>query len=242
MIPFIFKRKVFLAGILLIGATSVTAGPSQPLSVDERLRRGEVVSEGGYEGALVWAKMIAAIEAPPSLVWQIFIDSDRWLSYEIPTLLDSRLVTPKITNQVGESKKVGHFYEILGRQSFSMRSQRLVGGEWGHDAFQFYDVPWPVKNRWMIIRVQDDETKSLTGLYRATMTKAAGNIKSLEAEMVLAPFEGDPRRTRFVYSVRTDPDAHVPKFLIRWGVKRVMPAVIRAIRQEAMKRKANRFP
>ena len=224
--------------ILLVLLFVLPAHAWPPFSATElgELQRGKVLSEGGHEKRVVWGRMAGVVKAPPSVVWELFIDSDAWPRYGIPRLLDSRLVSRELAAAMKTEKKVDDFYASLGTQQVPLKGQRRAGGKWTHFAFQHYDVPWPVKNRWMIVDTQDNETASGEGRYLAALKLAGGNLKMMEGEFRLSRFEGDPRRTLLEYSVRTDPGAHVPRFLVKWGVKKIMPAVIEAIRRQAKKK------
>ncbi len=206
----------------------------------ERLRKGEVLAEGSYVGRDVVGRMRGVIDAAPSLVWEIFIEADRWLDYRMPTLIDSRIVPEEVARKSADSKSVRDFYKVLGSQVFPVEPIRKKGGEWEHLAFQYYDVPWPVRNRWMILRTRDNETKAKRGNFRAVWSRAAGNINTIEGYFLLTPFEGNRQKTLLEYYVKTDPGAHVPRFMIRWGVELIMPEVIKAIRREATRRVATR--
>ncbi len=231
------RLKIFIV-MLLAGLFVLPVNAWPPFAATELqvLRQGKVLSEGGHEKRVVWARMAGVVKASPMVVWELFIDSDAWPRYGIPRLIDSRLVSRELAAAMKTEKKVDDFYASLGTQQVSLKGQRRVGGKWTHFAFQHYDVPWPVKNRWMIVDTEDDETASGEGRYLAVLRLAGGNLKEMEGEFRLSRFQGDPRRTLLEYSVRTDPGAHVPRFLVKWGVKKIMPAVIQAIRREAKKR------
>lgn len=196
----------------------------------------EFYSEGGYEGKIVWGKMVGMIPAPPHLVWEIYIDVEEWFRIGIPRLIDSRLVNDKVVGQVKETHDADDFYNALGPQIFSIKPLRRRGGEWRHLHFQFYNVPWPVSNKWMVLDMKDIETKSGSGIYRAEWTLAAGNLKSMEGYIQFEPYKGDRNKTRLEYYVRVDPGSSVPKFLVRWGVNKAMPRTIDATRREALRR------
>jgi hypothetical protein len=51
---------------------------------------------------------------------------------------------------------------------------------------------------------------------------------------VIEPFDV-PHLTIMTKYATSDPGSTVPKFLLRWGLKKSMPGTIEAIRREAMK-------
>ncbi|MBI2981563.1 MAG: hypothetical protein HYY44_04635 [Deltaproteobacteria bacterium] len=226
-----FPGKIIAVVALLLILISVQAVLSNP-SVDE----GEFFSDGGIEEKVVWGKMVGEIPAPPQLVYEIYTDPDSWYRMGIPRLIESRLVHEKVLSQVGKATEVDDFFKALGSQVFSIKPLRKRGGVWHHLHFQYFNIPWPVANRWMILDTKDIETKSQDGIYRSEFSYAAGNLKSIEGYIQFAPYRGDRKKTRLEYYVRVDPASHVPKFLVRWGVRMAMPRTIKAIRREALRR------
>ncbi|MBI2083626.1 MAG: hypothetical protein HYT76_08705 [Deltaproteobacteria bacterium] len=196
----------------------------------------EFFSDGGYEGKMVWGKMVATIPAPPQFVWEIYIDVNQWDKIGIARLIDSRLVNLKIVEQVKETDDVDDLYEALGPQVFSVEPLRRKGGEWRHLHFQFFNVPWPISNKWLVLDMKDIETRSERGIYRAEWTLAAGNLESMEGYIQFEPNQGDRKTTRLEYYVKVNPGSHVPKFLVRWAVNSAMPRTIQAIRRETVRR------
>lgn len=197
------------------------------------LRRGAILTDGGYERGGVWGKMEGVIQAPSRVVWQLFLETNDWKHYGLPTLADSRAVNEAIVEKVGNSRKVSDFYEVMGEQRINPTIGRKSAGIWHSLTFQYYDLPWPVSNKWMIVKNKNDETRSKEGVYSVEWDKVAGNVKTMSGTLKITPFEGDDRRTLLEYNVLADPGTSVPRFLVRWGVKSTMPAVIQAIRRQA---------
>jgi hypothetical protein len=243
----LLTRLLFLASSLLLLLPSVEATykvkpkekPPVFASAEEerlyRLRRGEILTDGGYLKRGVWGKMEGVIQAPPEIVWRLFVQANEWKNYRLPSLTDSRAVTDAIVREVGTSGKVEDVYRALGDKIVDPTANRKKGGLWSGYTFQHYDLPWPVANRWMIVKNNNDETKSGQGIYRSDWSKAAGNVRTLDGSLTLEPFDRDPDRTLLVYRIQSDPGSHVPKFLLKWGVKKTMPEVIRIVRREAAK-------
>ena len=202
-----------------------------------RLRQGQILTDGGYlgkgKGKEVWGKMEGLIEAPSDLIWRLYIQENDWKRYGLPSLLDSRAVSEEITHSLRDSKKVEDFYSALGNSVFDPTKERRLDGRWTNDMFQYYYVPWPLANRWFIVEMHFDETESARGIYRAEWTKAAGNVQANNGTILFEPFPGDPKKTRMLYTVEADPGSSVPRFLVRWAVRKTMPAAILAIRKEA---------
>lgn len=201
----------------------------------DQLRAGHLFAEGGYSADGVWAKMEAVIDAPPKLVWQLFIQSNDWKDYGIPFLFDNRAVSGEILAQAKSLSEVTDVYAVIGNQVFNPTENRHVGGKWESYVFQFVNVKWPLKDRWLINRNRHDETKANEGIYKVSWTMVAGDVRRNDGSMVLRPFEGNPDKTRLVYTVDVHPGAWVPRFLMKNVVTKSMPDAIRAIRRAAGK-------
>lgn len=198
-----------------------------------RLRHGEVLADGGYLPKGVWGRMEGLIQAPPDVVWRLYLQANDWKRYRLPNLFDSRAVSEEVARFAASTQKVEDFYKVLGDRFFDPEKDRRKGGVWTNHTFQYFDIPWPIANRWFVVRSLNDETKAHEGIYRAEWVKAAGNVRTIEGEILFEPFEGRRNLTRMEYNVKSDPGSSVPKFLVKWGVKKSMPAAIRAIRREA---------
>lgn len=198
-----------------------------------RLDHGEVLTDGGYLEKGVWGRMEGVIEAPPELVWRLYIQANDWKRYQLPTLIDSRGVSPGVLERVGTSQHVEDFYRVGGGEFVDPTKERRRGAKWLNRTFQYYNVPWPVADRWFILKSENDETRSPEGFYKAEFKKVAGNVRTLDGTITFEVFRGNPKRTLMVYEVKSDPGSFVPKFLVRWGVRKTMPEAIRTIRREA---------
>jgi hypothetical protein len=200
-----------------------------------RLRSGEILTDGGYLKKGAWGKMEGVVQVPPKVVWRLFLQSNEWRRYGLPNLADSRAVTEEIARSVEDSKKVDDFYKILGGQVFDPIKDQKKGVVWTNYAFQYYDFPWPLANKWMVLKNSQDETRAPEDVYRSSWVKVAGNVQTVNGSVSLEPFDNDPNLTLFKYHVESDPGSAVPKFLLKWGVKKTMPAALNVIRREAAK-------
>ncbi|GEM_PF-559871 len=198
-----------------------------------RLSRGDILTEGSFVKKHVWAKMEGVIQANPEQVWQLFVKTNDWKKYKLPNLTDSRALNAEIVAEVGTNDHADHFYKILGDRVIDPVKNRRVGQTWTSYLFEYYDLPWPLSDRWMIIKADNDETQKLQGIYKADWLRVSGNIRSMEGHFSLVPFGPDNNQTLLMYDVKADPGSHVPRFILKWGLNTTMPATIRAIRKEA---------
>lgn len=193
--------------------------------------------DDGQGGAT--AHMIGVINAPPEEVWELYIKTNDYKDYKIPTLRDSRTLAPLFVQQYGQgkdrSRDVNEFYQKMANLSYDPLPDRRIGAQWEAYAFQFYDIPWPAENKWLINHYKHDERRRSEAIFHTEHFLVGGNVLLLDGKVTLKPFDGDPRRTVMDYQIHVNTGYHVPRFLLVWGAKTAMPRVIRAIRRHLKK-------
>ncbi|HSA58828.1 MAG TPA: hypothetical protein VLJ37_04010 [bacterium] len=220
-------RKCLL--VLLLVFIGSAAADEETL---HRLRQGEVLTDGGALKKGVWATMEGIVDAPPEVVWRLFIRANEWKGYDFPHLIDCRAVDGNVLNEARDKKKVEDVYKILGDRVIDPLEPRAVRSEWTNYTFQYFNMPWPVANRWYIIQNFADEARSREGIYKTRWESRAGNVRSVTGELLLEPFEG-PSKTRLTYRTKVDLGSPIPRFLLKYGVKKSLPAAMKVIRRES---------
>ncbi len=200
-----------------------------------QLNHGEIFSEGGYLDHGAWAKMEGVVNAPPEVVWRLFLRVEGWRAEGLPNFKEGAGVSDEVVKELGASSKLNDYYRLSKGRAVDASSYRRMGAVWQNNTFQYYNIPWPLSDRWMIAHSHYDESKLDQGIYLATWKNSAGNIRYLTGRLYLEPFNGDKNRTRMEYEVQSDPGSHVPKFVLKWGTRRTLPLAMKAIRQAAQK-------
>src|SRR5262249_42195390 len=141
------------------------------MSPEERLdnlRKGEILTNGGYLKKGVWGEMDGVVQAPPKIVWTLFIQANAWKNYRLPELADSRAISDDVAEKSSGLKKVDEFYKLVGNQVFDPLEGQKLGGVWTNYTFQYYDLPWPVSNKWIVVKNINDESQGGKGVYRCS--------------------------------------------------------------------------
>lgn len=234
------RRLRFLSAAFLLIVSALCAShafaktEATPEEVLGRLRSGEILTDGGSLNKGVWAAMEGVVDAPPKAVWQLFIQANDWKNYKLPHMIDCRAVDEPVLNETLNAKRADDVYKVLGDRVIDPLTPRKPGAEWTNYTFQYFNMPWPVSDRWYILQNFADETSGAKGIYKTSWQSRAGNVKFLKGELHLEPFEGD-RKTHLTYRVEVDLGTPVPRFLIRYGVKKSLPEAMRVIRRESAK-------
>ena len=227
---------IFLLSLIHLAWIPASRVPENP--EDQKLfylRQGRVYTKGYYVGAdKVKGEILGLIFAPPEKVWLAYINGNNWKQRGIPMMQESLMLTQPQAQQLIKQglQKNEDIYPIVGSEKPSPVANRHAGGKWRAYAYQYYDFPWPVSNRWIVIDTTLDETKASEGIYRMEFEKVAGNIKTLKGFCELSRFEGRPDVTLFNYQAQSHPGIPLPRIFIKWGVTRVMPIVVNALRAE----------
>lgn len=223
------KRYFLLIISFIFLAGPAASSKETPL---ERLREGDVVTDGGPLDKGVWATMEGIVDAPPEAVWQLFIRANEWKGYKLPHLIDCRAVDETMLNGVRDRKKVEEVYDVLGNRVVDPLAPRKERSEWTNYTFQYFNMPWPVADRWYILQNFADETKSQDGIYVTHWQSHAGNVRSVKGELRLEPFEGTAK-THLTYRAEVDLGSTIPRFLLKYGVKKSLPESMKVIRRES---------
>ena len=93
--------KKLIALMLLLFTSMPLSGQSKENRAEgsraERFRRGEIITDGGYlKKKGVWGEMQGVVNAPPKVVWRLFVHANEWPQYKLPQLLDCRAVSDEI--------------------------------------------------------------------------------------------------------------------------------------------------
>ncbi len=167
---------------------------------------------------------------PPDKVWPVLIDTNSWTKVHASDYKDSRTLDQNQFDLVVEKQptSIKAFYELIGEQSFPSQYGRKQGQVWTSYILQRFNLPWPLKDRWVVMKIKNDETKSAQGKYRYEYKMSAGNFRELGGYWELLPAEGKPGWTEFRGEYSTDPGVSVPHFL----AKNIYPSSIRRSAKE----------
>jgi ribosome-associated toxin RatA of RatAB toxin-antitoxin module len=222
------------AGIIISSwfplATTAQDDPQQKLAGGEIL----VSAEETRGTTAKRAEMMAVIEAPPEIVWQIITDVNNF-KFFMPQTINSITIAAEKLPLILEKKprRAEEVEHLLGPVPADPARFRINGGKYTVYHYSHLEFPWPANNRWYIVKVVNDETSAGQNRYRNSWTLVAGNLKENSGEWLLEPFGAG--KTKATYRLLTDPGGAIPGFLIERGTQITMPKIIIAIRERAAK-------
>jgi hypothetical protein len=175
---------------------------------------------------------------PADKLWEILTDTNLWKEIH-SEYTDSRSLRRAEYDKLGQlkPKSVKEFYEIVGENIFPSDLNRIRGGMWTSYVFQRFNLPWPLADRWLAMRVKNDESKRGQGFYRYEYKMNSGNFRELKGYWELVPIRGKKGWTEFRGEYKSDPGVAVPHFLTRSAFRSTM----RKNREENSKEIEKRF-
>jgi ribosome-associated toxin RatA of RatAB toxin-antitoxin module len=225
----------FLAAGIMISLWFAPDAGAQD-DVCHRLEAGEIIvtTQGVPGTSLQRGEIMGIIEAPPKIVWQVITDINNF-KYFMPRTLNSLaiaadklpLILQRRPTQADEVEK------LLGCNPTDPASYCIPGGKYDVYLYSHLDFPWPAKNRWYIIKLQQDETRAVQHCYHSSWSLVTGNLRENSGEWLLEPFGST--KTKVIYRLCTDPGGAIPKFLVERGTSNTMPQIIEAVRERAAK-------
>jgi carbon monoxide dehydrogenase subunit G len=210
-----------------------SSSPSLGADYSSRLAAGQIithVSQVPGSAAARRGEVIGVVDASPEKVWQVVIDANNFEKF-LPRMIRSKLVRSdelKTILQV-RPKKASEAEALLGLSPPDIAHFRTPGGKYTGYFYGHVEVPWPVGNRWYIVKVQWDETQAARHIYTCSWSFIIGSLRENKGEWKVEPF--GENRTLLTYQVVTDPGAFAPKFLVDNFTNKTLPQVITGVRR-----------
>jgi ribosome-associated toxin RatA of RatAB toxin-antitoxin module len=200
-----------------------------------RLAAGEIVTyavdvpgSGAKRG-----EATGVVDAPPEKVWQVVTDANNFPEF-LPRIIKSRLVRFEELKRILQERPSSAFEaEAMFSSSppdlslFRIPGQKYTGYFYGH-----FQLPWPIRDRWYIVRVKWDETQANRQIYTCSWSLLVGNMREYSGEWKVEPFNGN--RTQLTYQSVIDPGGFVPKSLIKEFTSKTLPEVIAGVRKRVV--------
>ncbi len=213
------KRITFVA--LAAGLAAATSAWGSPVKVKHDIRSG-APSEVRAEGVL---------QASPEQVWAQIIRFNEYAQF-MPNVLESFFIREE---GVGALRTAGtenaNKLRAVARP-FKIPAPRKEGGRWEGLLFMVLNTPFPVENRWYVIRTTQDESRAAEHLYKRCWELVTGNIKSSKGCWTFELGPG-PGETVSRYEDQADPGGKVPEWVTRAGATKTIPEMFRRIEKLA---------
>jgi carbon monoxide dehydrogenase subunit G len=232
----------FLGCCLLVFIIGVFFGflPHFALGADSssRLAAGEIIFsfEAVPGSGLKKGRVTGVVAAPPEKVWEVITDVNNF-QFFMPRMLRSRLVRQEELNRILQTSpsSAGAVEAILSSSPPAFTLFRVPGRKYNGYVYGHVKVPWPLGNRWYVLKVQWDESQAARHIYTSSWSLLTGNLKENRGDWKVEPF-GD-QKTLLTYRVVTDPGGLAPKFLVEKITAQTLPQIIIGVRNRLASRR-----
>jgi hypothetical protein len=229
-----FKSFLFCCGIAVLingGFLGLPLNAAWGADFSHRLATGEIITvfEEVSGSGLKRGEVTGVVSASPEKVWQVVIDANNF-QFFLPRMLRSRLVRQEELNRILQTRpsSAAAVEAILISSPPEMAQFRVPGQKYQGYFYGHVKVPWPLGNRWYIVKTQWDESQAARHIYTCSWSFLVGNLKENRGEWKVEPF-GD-RKTLLTYWVVIDPGGIAPKFLVEKFTARNLPQIIIGVR------------
>lgn len=153
---------------------------------------------------------------PPSKVWEVLIDTNNWKKIhqeytDSGTMSSNQYALADTQNPAN----VKDFLALVGPINLPSQAGRVKNGTWTSYVYQNFNLPWPLSDRWVVMKVKNDEDNAAKGEYRYEYKMDVGNFKELKGYWELLPVPDHPNWTEYRGEYRADPGISVPHFLAK---------------------------
>jgi ribosome-associated toxin RatA of RatAB toxin-antitoxin module len=221
--------SVFLFLILLISLPALAKLPS----VEERLDAGGIVKDIAMptDGNMAHVNVQAIVETPPKAVWDALKDIENWPRW-LPMSKTARFLSieaeSKITQDIAKSKED---VVKIDAQYPNTDHKNDRKGSWQRLVYEEYDLPWPIKNEWVVRRYTYDDGDEKS---RASWRKIDGSSADDDGYWEVSKWKNGKTHLRYYYRIKVKHGA--PKVLFKGAVSLTVNSMIKALRKEAKRR------
>lgn len=215
--------------LVLFIPLALHAGPT----ADERLDTGSIIKEIKIPEGQLYADVLvnAVIDSPPKAVWAALIDIGgwpKWLPMNRKAWFFSPAAEKLITDEISHDKAKVLAINAENPPTSDVAEQH---GHWEHVAYEEYDLPWPIKNEWVVRRYKYDEA---TDLFRASWKRVDSKRDGDDGYWEVRPWKDGRTHITYYYSVKAKES--VPEIVFKTAVSMTVNSMIKALRHESVKR------
>ncbi len=203
------------------------------LDENEKLNAGYIIKDikipEGSDRADVTVNTV--IDSPPKAVWAALVDINGWprwlpMTMKAAFLSDeaARLITPEVAK---DKAKVLEINDLNPPQ----RVGENQAGHWQRTAYEEYNLPWPIKNEWVVRKYNYDEEPDL---FRASWRRIDSTRSENDGYWEVRPWSDG--RTYLTYCYRVKPKENVPELVFKTAVSMTVNSMIKALRHESARR------
>lgn len=171
------------------------------------------------------------LQASPEKIWSHVIRFNEYAAF-MPHVVDAFLITEEGVEAIKNAGTVNANKLRAVAKPYKTAVRRKEGGRWEALAFMVLNTPFPVENRWYVIRTTQDETEADGHKFKRCWELVTGNIDAAKGCWSFAP-GASPDETSSVYEDQADPGGNVPAWVTRAGATQTIPEMFEAVEKLA---------
>lgn len=228
------RRHFFLAALLVLLPIATLAN----ITDSEKLDSGWILRDIKIEAPLAkdepsWAyvNVQTVIKTPIAAVWTVLKDLENWPKW-LPMTNKTGFLSPEaaslITPEISRDEN-----QVMAINAAHPNSSNIkkYSGRWQLTAYELYDLPWPIKNEWVVRRYIFNES---TEKNRASWKRIDSQLDDDDGFWELSP-RGE-NKTLLKYYYRVKAKENVPETVFKTAVSFTVNSMIKALRHEATRR------
>ena len=204
---------VFLA-ILVLVPFSLQASPAKVKYESHKNRPSQVSVQ-------------SILQAPPDAIWKQVVRFNDYNQF-MPRVVESFFISEEGVQALKEATTKNANKLSSMAKKYKMAVPRKPGEQWGGLVFMVLNTPFPVENRWYVLRTNQDETRSAQHSYKRCWDLVTGNIESAKGCWSFEPY-GDGQETFSFYQDQADPGGKVPEWVTRLGATQTLPQMFHRV-------------
>lgn len=183
------------------------------------------------EGIPDQVKAESVVKASPEAVWSYLIRFNDYSKF-MPRVIESLFISEDGIRAIqGAGTRNANKLRSVARK-YKIEPSRKMGGKWEGYVFMVLDTPFPVENRWYVLKAVQDETRSREHIYRRCWNLVIGNIESAEGCWTLKPGE-ETSETLASYEDVVNPGGNVPEWAAKMGANQTVPQMFKSLEKMA---------
>lgn len=171
------------------------------------------------------------IKGEPEQIWEAIVRINDWSRF-MPRMPASHYVSEEGVTAIQKARNQS--LRLLSKlaEQFKIDREPHRGGEWGGIVFQTVNIPFPVANRWFLLRYLNNESKIYKRHYEQCWSMIDGNVHSVRGCFRVKPTE-KRGETLLYYEEISDLGGYVPEWVVKIGVRMTTPDVFLNLEREA---------
>ena len=184
-------------------------------------------------GAATQVKAEGVLKASPDDVWKYLIRFNEYDRF-MPRVIESFFISEEGVQALKKAptRNANRLRHVA--RPFKIDLQEQTGQIWKGFVFMVVDAPFPVENRWYVLKMTMDESRSNEHRYERCWTLVAGNIKSADGCWSVEPAKEGSFSVSH-YQDHINLGGKVPEWVSRIGATQTVPQMFESLEKVARK-------